>query len=403
MAGDTYDGRYAQDHLPVRKQSEVVGHAVRAMYLYSAMADVVGETGEEALREALGRLWGNVTLARMYVTGGIGPSSHNEGFTEDYHLPNTTAYAETCAAVGSVMWNARLLMLDGEARFADTMELALYNGFLSGLALDGKNYFYVNPLRSNGDKSRQGWFGCACCPPNIARLLASLGSYVYGQSDDGVWVHLYMGSQAKATLKNHTEVSVSQDTRYPWDGEVSLTLRMPGNPAFGLYLRIPGWCEDAKVAVNGQPVEDDMTPGSYARIHRTWSDGDVVTLSLPMAVQRIEAHPNVTNDLGHVALRRGPLVYCLEEVDHDANVHAIELPMATPLTAAFEPHLLNGICVIRGEAQVRETAHWSGQLYRPVRHTGTRTVPITAVPYYAWNNRGQGKMTVWIKAVNGER
>ena len=393
-----YDGRYTQDHLPVREQSEVVGHAVRAMYQYSAMADVVGETNEEALRDALERLWQNVTLARMYVTGGIGPSSHNEGFTEDFHLPNTTAYAETCAAVGNIIWNWRMLMLDGEARFADVMELALYNGFLSGPALDGKNYFYVNPLRSNGDRTRQGWFGCACCPPNIARMLASLGSYVYGQSEDGLWVHLYMGSKARVMLPDATLVAINQETNYPWDGEITLTLRMPKTSPFSLYLRIPGWSEDATISVNGRPVDDDFPPGEYACIHRIWSDEDVVSLSLPMETQRLEAHPGVTNDLGHVALCRGPIVYCLEEIDHDADVHAITLPSDTPVTSEYESESLGGVCVLRTRGLVRETDGWLDQLYRPVGHTKWREVEVTAVPYYAWNNRDQGMMTVWVKS-----
>lgn len=393
-----YDGRYTQDHLPIREQSAVVGHAVRAMYLYSAMADVVGETNEKALRDALERLWQNVTLARMYVTGGIGPSSHNEGFTEDYHLPNTTAYAETCAAVGNIIWNWRMLMLDGKARFTDVMELALYNGFLSGLALDGKNYFYVNPLRSNGDRSRQGWFGCACCPPNIARLLASLGSYVYGQSEDGLWVHLYIGGTAKAMLAGGTPVGIKQETSYPWDGDVTLTLGMPETTAFTLYIRIPGWSNDTAISVNGKQVEDEFPSGEYACIHRNWCDGDEVSLSLPMEIQRMEAHPGVTNVLGHVALQRGPLVYCLEETDHDVNVHAITLSSDAPVTSEYVPDLLGGICVLHTRGHSRETAEWQNQLYCPVRHTRTKEVDVRAVPYYTWNNRGPGKMTVWIKS-----
>ena len=398
LVNGAYDGRYAQDHLPVREQSEVVGHAVRAMYLYSAMADLVGETGETALREAMERLWHNVTLTRMYVTGGVGPSSHNEGFTEDYHLPNTTAYAETCAAVGNVMWNWRLLALDGEARFADIMELALYNGFLSGIALDGKNYFYVNPLRSNGDRARQGWFGCACCPPNVARLLASLGQYAYGQSQDGLWVNLYIAGQARATLADGVKIALEVDTHYPWDGTVTFTVHTDRPAAFALYLRVPGWSEGAVLTVNGAAWDGVVQAESYARLERTWHDGDTVRLLLPMPVRRIEAHPTVTNDLGHVALMRGPMVYCLEETDHPANVHAIALSPDASLSAAFEPDLLGGVTVLRGEGHAPDAGSWDDQLYRPVGQTTQRPVRITAVPYYAWNNRDKGEMTVWVRS-----
>lgn len=398
LVNDAYDGRYAQDHLPVREQSEVVGHAVRAMYLYSAMADLVGETGETALREALERLWHNVTLTRMYVTGGVGPSSHNEGFTEDYHLPNTTAYSETCAAVGNVMWNWRLFALDGEARFADIMELALYNGFLSGIALDGKNYFYVNPLRSNGDRARQGWFGCACCPPNVARLLASLGQYAYGQSQDGIWINLFIAGQARATLADGVKIALEVDTHYPWDGTVTFIVHADRPAAFALHLRVPGWSEGATLTVNGAAWDGVAQAGSYARLERTWQDGDTVRLLLPMPVRRIEAHPTVTNDLGHVALMRGPMVYCLEETDHPANVHAIALPPDASLSAVVAPDLLGGVTVLQGEGHAPAASSWDGQLYRPAGQTTQRSVRITAVPYYAWNNRGKGKMTVWIRS-----
>lgn len=394
-----YNGRYTQDHKPVREQDEVVGHAVRAMYLYCGMADMAAETGEQALRSALERLWASLTLRRMYVTGGIGPSSHNEGFTKDYHLPNTMAYAETCAAIGSIFWNHRMLMLDGEARFTDVMELALYNGFLSGVSLDGKRYFYVNPLRSNGDRSRQGWFNCACCPPNIARLVASLGTYIYGRSDDGLWIHLYVGGSARTTTPAGMEVTLTQRTRYPWDGQVNIGVQIQRPETFSIYLRIPGWCERTQAMVNQERMAASIQPGSYLQIDRAWNDGDTITLSLPMEIQWLEAHPAVTNDIGHVALRRGPLVYCLEGVDHDAFVHAIELPIDTPVEAVFKPDLLNGICVIQGEARKRDQSDWEGALYRPASSAKTQPVALTAIPYYTWNNRGAGEMTVWMKTL----
>ncbi|MBI4551350.1 MAG: glycoside hydrolase family 127 protein, partial [Candidatus Latescibacteria bacterium] len=255
-----------------------------------------------------------------------------------------------------------------------------------------------NPLRSNGDRMRQGWFGCACGPPNIARLLASLGTYIYSQSNDGLWVHLYIGGAARATLADGTTVTLTQATRYPWDGEVTLTTHLPRPTTFTLSLRIPGWCEGARVAVNGEEISDTTQSGRYLQLDRSWTDGDTVHLSLPMPIQRLEAHPCVTNNLGHVALRRGPVVYCLEEIDHDTNVHAIQLPADAPLTTDFEPGLLHGVCVIRGEARVQKASAWDGRLYRPVQLARTRPVALTAVPYYAWNNRGPGTMTVWIRS-----
>jgi DUF1680 family protein len=396
LVNGKYDGKYAQDHKPAREQDEVVGHAVRAMYLYSAMADIVGETGEQAMRLALERLWRNATQTRMYVTGGLGPSASNEGFTEDYHLPNTTAYAETCAAVGNIMWNWRMLGLDGEARFADIMEQTLYNGFLSGLALDGQHYFYVNPLRSSGDRARQGWFGCACCPPNIARILASLGQYVYGQSLDGLWTHLYIAGSAQATLADGSRVTLTQSTDYPWSSAIEITVGLHRDAAFALYLRIPGWCESPQVMVNGRS-EENVAPGSYFRLERRWSNGDRVSVALPMSVQRIEAHPRVINNTGFIALQRGPIVYCLEQIDHDADTHTITLPDDTPLTARRRTDLLGGVTVITGEGRTPSPDGWENRLYRPATQTDRRRVDITAVPYYAWNNRGKDRMTVWIK------
>ena len=395
MVGETYCGAYAQDHLPVREQREVVGHAVRAMYLYCAMADVVGETGEPALRDALEKLWHNVTRARMYVTGGIGPSSHNEGFTQDYHLPNTTAYAETCAAVGNIIWNWRLLMLDGEARFADVMELALYNGFLSGVALDGTHFFYVNPLRSNGDRERESWFGCACCPPNVARLLASLGLYAYGQSEDGLWMHLYIAGRVKVKQAG-TEITLKTETRYPWHGEVKMTMETDQPVDFTLYLRIPDWCREASISINGSSQESKSVSSAYTALKRTWQNGDTIRLSLSMPIEQIEAHPNITNNQGKVALRRGPMLFCLEEIDHDDHVHGMILPEDPELEAETAPDLLGGITVIRGKALALDRESWNDELYRPSGHTALRVTDLTAIPYYAWNNRGKGNMTTWI-------
>ena len=393
-----FDTSYCQDHLPVKEQSEVVGHAVRAMYQYSGMADVAVETEDEDLLAACRRLWENVCQRRMYVTGGIGPSRHNEGFTKDFDLPNATAYAETCAAIGLIFWNHRMLHIDAEARYADIIERALYNGAISGVSLDGEKFFYVNPLASDGDHHRQDWFGCACCPPNIARLIASLGGYLYSQNHDDAYIHLYISGHAELTLGN-TQVNISQVSQYPWDGEIEISID-PGKPTeFGLNLRIPGWCRWATLRVNGEELAvPPILRSGYARIFRKWHRGDVVTLSLDMPVERVEAHPNVSQNAGCVALQRGPIVYCLEQVDNPVPLHRIVLPRDAELSAVFDRTLLNGVVKLEGEALLVEDSDWYGDLYRfqPAKH---KPYSITAVPYYAWDNRAPGEMRVWIRSL----
>jgi DUF1680 family protein len=400
----------------VREQATAEGHAVRAMYLYSGMADVAAETGDERLRAAGQRLWKNVTQRRMYVTGGIGSSSHGERFTYDYDLPNELAYAETCAAIGLVLWAHRMLQLEGKAVYADVMERALYNGVLSGVSLDGRCFFYGNPLTVDPPKfqgrpdllrqpavspRRQEWFGCACCPPNVLRTLASLGQYVYSQSASTAYVHLYVQGQGTLDLGGQT-VLLEQTTRYPWEGPIEIAVRAERGldafqSPFTLALRLPGWCRQAALHVNGQAI--DIAPlleRGYIRIERSWTPGDVVRLDLAMPVERIAAHPAVREDAGKVALQRGPLVYCLEEVDNGPNLPDLALPRDAPLTAAFDEALLGGVVTIRGQAQRGELDGWQDALYKPVR-TETRTVPVVAVPYYAWANRAPGEMLVWIR------
>ncbi|HHX63607.1 MAG TPA: glycoside hydrolase family 127 protein [Chloroflexi bacterium] len=402
---------YNQSHLPVREQTTAEGHAVRAMYLYSGMADVAAETGDETLLAACERLWDNVTTRRMYITGGIGSASHGERFTYDYDLPNDTAYAETCAAIGLVFWAHRMVQLTGEARYADALERALYNGVLSGISLDGKRFFYANPLevdpqaytyradifgRSALTAERQEWFGCACCPPNIARLLASLGDYVYSSGSGALYLHLYAAGKADLEIDGRP-VTVRQETNYPWDGEIRIVVAPEAEQSFALCLRIPAWARSAEVRVNGQTV--DIAPRmdrGYARIERVWHNGDVVELSLPMPVERIEAHPAVRVNAGRVALQRGPLVYCLEEVDNGANLPDIVLPKDASLNTEYDENLLGGIVVIKAEGLRRPTDNWTNALYRPVESDAV-PVSLTAVPYYAWGNRGPGEMLVWIR------
>jgi uncharacterized protein len=389
----TYE--YCQSHIPVREQVTVVGHAVRAMYLYSAMTDLAQELDDPSLFEACERLWRHLTSTRLYLTGGLGSSADNEGLTTDYDLPNRAAYAETCAAIGLVLWSHRMLQLDADRRYADTMEQALYNGVLSGLSLDGSRFFYENPLESHGDHHRQDWYTCACCPPNIARLLTSLGNYVYSVSESDILVHLYLQSTGTISVGGH-EITVEQQTAYPWDGRIELRLEVNEPRAFGLRLRIPGWCTRAQLSVNGEeiPIEASWQKG-YVRIERLWHSGDTVLLDLEMPVERIQPHPDVRADTGCVALQRGPLLYCLETADNAVPLHRIRLPETAVFESRFVSTVLGGVTEIQADATVLETDDWAGTLYRtaPARQS---PCAITAIPYYAWDHRHPGEMCVWI-------
>ncbi|NPV46476.1 MAG: glycoside hydrolase family 127 protein [Armatimonadetes bacterium] len=394
--GESFDTSYCQDHLPVREQSEVTGHAVRAMYLYSGMADVAGETGDEGLLRACQRLWDHLTLKNMYLTGGIGSTRHNEGFTRDYDLPNDTAYCETCAAIGLVFWAHRMLQLTADSRYADVMERALYNGTISGVSLDGKRFFYENPLESAGHHHRQDWFGCACCPPNIARLLASLGGYVYSLGDDGVFVHLYVQGEGRLRVAGQ-DATLRQQTDYPWDGAVRLTLGLAEPATFALNLRLPDWCAGATLTVDGEPV--DIAANSrqgYLHLDRTWTGDEVIELTLPMPVQRVYAHPAVRADAGLVALQRGPVVYCLEAADNPWPLHRVVLPRDATCSVRYAPDLLGGVTVIEAEGLVEVPGDWEGKLYSATPDT-LQPARLTAIPYCTWDNREPGAMRVWLR------
>ncbi len=397
---------YCQANKPVRELDEVTGHAVRAMYLYAGMADVAAHTGDKTLLPALRRLWTNTTQRRMHVTGGIGPTATNEGFTFDYDLPNDSAYLETCAAVALVFWAHRMIHLEKDSQYADVMELALYNGSLSGISLDGKEFFYENPLaaypgapsgrRIPGTHHRRvGWFGCSCCPPNIARLIASVAGYVYSTDANSIWVHLYAGSESQVEVAGQT-VSLTQKTDYPWDGKVRVTVR-PETPAeFTLALRIPGWCRKASLKVNGKAVSlAPITQKGYARVKRVWEKGDRVELLLPMPVEAVEAHPNARQDAGKIALKRGPIVYCLEEADNFKNLHDVVVDRDAKWTARFDPKTLGGVTVLTGKGTVRESAGWAGKLYS-ADASERKTVSLKAIPYSVWANRKEGEMLVWL-------
>jgi uncharacterized protein len=337
----------------------------------------------------------------MYITGGIGPSRHNEGFTTDYDLPDETAYAETCATIGLVMWNHRLLQFNGERRFADVLERGLYNGFLSGVSLEGTHFLYENPLSSAGDRHRQEWFICPCCPPNVARILASVGNYFYSTGPEGVWVHLFAGNTAELRIGNQP-VKVSQATQYPWDGKVTFTLEMSQPQGFTLHLRLPGWCEKYTLKVNGQAVEVKPDANGYLAITRTWGPGDQVFYDMDMPIRAVWANPAVRQLEGRLALQRGPLVYCLESVDHGGASTLDRVAVSTDqvlkeFTAEFQPGLLGGVTVIHGRGTLIDDQGWDGQLYRslpPIK----KEIALTAVPYCVWDNRTPGEMRVWLRA-----
>ncbi|MFN8498656.1 MAG: glycoside hydrolase family 127 protein [Anaerolineae bacterium] len=386
---------YNQAHIPVREQTEVVGHAVRAMYLYSAMADLARETDDAALAEACQRLWTHLTSGRLYITGGIGPSRDNEGFTADYDLPNETAYAETCAAIGLVFWAQRMARLEHDGRYTDVLEQALYNGVLSGVSLDGETFFYENPLASDGGHLRQPWYSCACCPPNIARLIASVGGYVYAQGEADAVIHLYAHGRGRLSLGGGT-VTLRQDTGYPWDGCVSVTLEMAAPMPFRLWLRRPGWAREATLRVNGAEIDPDgVTVRGYMRLERTWRPGDEVTVEFPMPVERVYAHPDIAADAGRVALRRGPLVYCVEGVDVGVPLRRLRLPRGAEFAPVYEEGLLGGVIALRGEALAAASDGWGEGLYR-AGPPSLRPTPLTAIPYYAWDNRAPAEMAVWL-------
>ncbi len=390
---------YCQAHVPIREQQKVVGHAVRAVYLLSAVADLAHENDDASLRETCERLWDNLIQRRMYLTGGIGPSRHNEGFTEDYDLPDETAYAETCATIGLVMWNHRLLQFDGEAKYADIMERGLYNGVLSGVSLSGDRFLYENPLSSAGNRHRQEWFYCPCCPSNVARLLASLGNYMVSTSEQAVWVHLFAGMQADLSVAG-VPLRLAQETRYPWEGSVRIELDLPTPQTFSLNLRLPGWCERYELAVNGKRIDVSRTSGGYLSITREWRAGDVVEYAMDMPIQPVWANPAVRQLQGRVAIQRGPLVYCLEGVDHDGvsldRISVDPTQIASRFRAEFREGFLGGAVVIRGAGRLIECDGWESALYRSAP-PAEREIAITAVPYCLWDNRDPGEMRVWMR------
>lgn len=401
---DWKDTAYAQDVVPVRQQKEITGHAVRAMYLYTGAADVAALTGDEGYMKAMNTVWEDVVHRNMFLTGGIGSSGRNEGFSIDYDLPNEQAYCETCASVGMVFWNQRMNLMTGDSKFIDVLERSLYNGARDGLSLSGDRFFYGNPLASRGQHFRREWFGTACCPANIARLVASVGDYIYSASSDGLWVNLFIGSQTSVKFGKN-DVPVKMETNYPWDGTVRLTVDPKSKTKFSLYVRIPGWANGEAVpgglyqfvdkapkpytlSLNGKPVTYTLDKG-YAVINREWRKGDQLVLDLPMDVKQVVARAEVSQDDDRVALQRGPLVYCVEGADNDNQAWNIIVPEKTTFTAAHRTDLLEGVTTIQFQAA-------AVQVGTDGTSVTTEMKTITAIPYYAWCNRGQNAMQVWL-------
>lgn len=390
---------YSQDHKPILEQNEIVGHAVRAGYLYSGVADVAALTGDTAYFHALTRIWENMAGRKLYLTGGIGSRAQGEGFGPDYELNNHTAYCETCASIANVYWNHRMFLATGDSRYEDVLERALYNGVISGVSLSGDRFFYDNPLESMGQHERQAWFGCACCPGNVTRFMASVPNYMYATQGKDVFVNLYIQSTAHLSTSQN-KIEIRQTTDYPWDGKIRMTVHPEKKQTFALRCRIPGWAQDRPIPtdlyhytgkgkgytiqVNGKDAEFRVENG-YAVILRKWKKGDTVQLDFPMDIRRVEARGEVEDDRGKAAIERGPIVYCIEDKDQpDSLIFNKFIPTGTMISATYAPDMLNGIVTLEGTAQAVG------------RGGKTTDVPFKAIPYSVWNNRGAAQMAVWI-------
>ena len=408
--------------MALREETRAVGHAVTAGYLYCGATDVYAETGDAALLEALERIWDNAVRSKMYITGGTSAQHHgasqrpelggqsgavHEAFGYEYQLPNATAYNETCANIAHAMWNWRMLNLSGDAKYSDIVELVLYNSMLSSMSLDGIKFCYTNPLRWYGAEhpllsqdTYERWYllYCYCCPTNTARTIAQLHNWFYSTSDDAFWIHLYGSNSVKTTLANNAEFGLTQRTDYPWDDVIRITIETAPTNELSLMLRIPGWVDAPSLRINGEAHGQDLAPGSYAKLRRAWRAGDVIELSLPMKPKLIKAHPKAEEIRNHVAVMRGPIVYCLEGLDLPENVSILEVyaPDDMRLAAQKMPDLLGGVTAIKGQARRLQDGNGRGALYLEAGQEREEDLDITLIPYYAWNNRGISEMTVWL-------
>ncbi|AMR30362.1 six-hairpin glycosidase [Mucilaginibacter sp. PAMC 26640] len=405
------NGTYYQDDKPVVQQDEAEGHAVRAMYLYSGMADVAALTGDKEYLSAIDKIWDNMVTKKMYVQGSIGAVGDGERFGANYELPNTTAYNETCAAIGNVFWNQRMFLLHGDSKYIDVLEKTLYNGLISGVGLDGKSFFYTNAMQIQDDfthpdieRERSGWFVCSCCPTNVARLIPSIPGYIYAQNGKDVFVNLFISGSGNLKVNNKT-LNITQQNNYPWDGGLVFNINPASAMDLNLKIRIPGWANNQaipsdlysyqqssaskiEIKLNGKPVAYTVDKG-YAVISKKWKKGDKVEMTLPMDIQRVVANQLLPDDAGKVALQRGPLMYCAEWKDNDGKAANIIIPKTTEFKTQYEAGLLNGVTVLTGEVRAVNIDN-DGQ------NVSTQTKTLTAIPYYAWANRGKGEMMVWF-------
>ncbi len=404
------NGAYWQDHIPVVDQKEAIGHAVRAGYLYAAVADVAALTGDTQLLKAIDSIWTNMVSKKIYVQGGAGAVGSGERYGDNYELPNATAYNETCAAIANVYWNQRMFQLHGDSKYIDVLEKILYNGLISGVGLDGKSFFYTNAMQVKNnfnhnhlERERAGWFECSCCPTNMTRLLPSVPGYVYAQKGNEVFVNLFINSNASMSVQGKA-VAIEQQNNYPWSGDLKFIVSpKKGTMPFNLNVRIPGWAKNeaivselytfqskseskVTITVNGQPVQYETRTG-YAVLNRKWKQNDIVEVKLPMEVRRVKASDKLKEDVGKVALQRGPLIYCAEWPDNNGSVSTIIIPAAASFTTVFEARLLNGVMLLKSQVN---KINVSGNM------VATTTEPFTAIPYYAWANRGKGEMMVWF-------
>ena len=403
-------GEYAQDHMPVLEQDSAVGHSVRAAYMYAGMADVAALTGDPSYIKAIDRIWGDVVGTKMYLTGGIGATGGNEGFSHPYALPNMSAYCETCAAIANAFWNFRMFLLHGDAKYIDVLERILYNGFLSGVSMEGNRFFYPNPLESFRGATRAAWFECACCPTNVVRFVPSIAGYVYAEDGSDIYINLFIGGESTIKLGQST-VTMAQSTLYPWDGGIKVTVDPSASSEFAVKIRIPGWARNQPVPsdlyryldesnqsmtlkVNGHALSYSTDKG-YAIVKRLWKKGDVVEINFPMPVRRVVSNEKLLDDKGRVALERGPILFCAEWPDNkDGNVTNLVLADKSALTTEFAKDLLNGVELVRSTAI-------------PVRRTLQNTVisdppqPLAVIPYYSWAHRGNGQMIVWLARETG--
>ncbi|MDN3655716.1 glycoside hydrolase family 127 protein [Ferruginibacter paludis] len=403
-------GAYWQDNTPVVDQEEAEGHAVRAGYLYAAVADVAALTGDDSLLRAIDKIWNNVVDKKMYVQGSVGAIGDGERYGNNYELPNATAYNETCAAIALVYWNYRMFLLHGDSKYMDILEKSLYNGLISGVGLDGKSFFYTNAMQIRNsftfpqmEATRSGWFECSCCPTNLARLIPSIPGYMYAVNEDNLYINLFINSSADLSVRNKP-VQVIQTNNYPWDGSLAFTINPKAAAAFNLLVRIPGWAQNKAVPstlyqfqnesaekpvikVNGAVVDYAITNG-YATIKRTWKKNDKVEVNLPMEVRRVVANEKLKEDIGKVALQRGPLMYCAEWKDNNGKAGNIIMPNSAAFTTEFKPELLNGVMVLKSDVPAI--------VINSSENITTVKQPFIAIPYYSWANRGKGEMTVWF-------